>query len=116
MDKSQPPPPPGFMGPPPAYMGPPPSMPPSGNREPNVIIVGAQQWGPDSQNVTCPVCHAHISTTIETEANTKTHLFAILLCVLGLWCCAPCPYCIDSCMVKKHYCPSCKSYLGQSEN
>ncbi|EFN65890.1 hypothetical protein EAG_09193 [Camponotus floridanus] len=46
----------------------------------------------------------------------KTHLIALLLCALGLWCCVPCPYCMDGCLAKKHYCPSCGTYLGISEN
>ncbi|XP_012153001.1 lipopolysaccharide-induced tumor necrosis factor-alpha factor homolog [Megachile rotundata] len=116
MSKEMPqPPPPGFAPSPPPSFSPPPPPPPYHPGQPNVVIVGTQ-FGPESQRLVCPYCHAQITTSIETEANTKTHLFALLLCVLGLWCCAPCPYCIDSCMVKKHYCPSCKAYLGQSHN
>ncbi|KAK2586575.1 hypothetical protein KPH14_011455 [Odynerus spinipes] len=81
---------------------------------PNVIVV--QSFGPETQRMICPYCSANVSTRVETEANAKTHLFALLLCLIGCWPCAPCPYCVDSCLVKKHYCPSCKSYLGQFEN
>lgn len=111
------PPPPGFA-PPPTQMPPPPYMdinsPPQ--VQPSVVVVGTTAFGPESQRLTCPYCHNNITTTVETEANTKTHLFAFLLCIFGLWCCVPCPYCMDSCLVKKHYCPSCQTYLGQSDN
>ncbi|KAH0954956.1 hypothetical protein HN011_000545 [Eciton burchellii] len=80
------------------------------------VIISNVAFGNEPQHMTCPHCQANISTRIDTEANTKTHLFALLLCVLGCWCCAPCPYCMDSCMVKKHYCPACNAYLGSSDN
>ncbi|XP_070166770.1 lipopolysaccharide-induced tumor necrosis factor-alpha factor homolog isoform X2 [Polyergus mexicanus] len=72
-------------------------------------------FGTESQHVVCPHCHANISTRVETEATMKTHLMALLLC-LFVCPCAPCPYCIDSCQAKKHYCPACGSYLGSSDN
>lgn len=116
MSKEMPhPPPPGFApGPPPAFV-PSPPPPPYNPGPPNIVIVNTQ-FGPESQRLTCPYCHANISTTVETESNTKTHIFALVLCLFGFWCCAPMPYCIDSCLVKKHYCPSCKAYLGESSN
>lgn len=110
------PPPPGFAPSPPPGFAPPPPPPPYNPGPQNVVIVGGPQFGSESQRLVCPYCHANITTSVATEANTKTHLFALILCVLGLWCCAPCPYCVDSCMVKKHYCPSCKAYLGESHN
>ncbi|EFN65892.1 hypothetical protein EAG_09195 [Camponotus floridanus] len=79
----------------------------------NVIIT---RFGSQSQHLTCPHCHANISTRVETESNMKTHLMAVFLCALGLWCCVPCPYCMDDCLAKKHYCPSCDIYLGIGEN
>ncbi|XP_076248639.1 lipopolysaccharide-induced tumor necrosis factor-alpha factor homolog [Calliopsis andreniformis] len=117
MDKSMPPPPPPGFVPGPHYdVNSPPPPPPYHDGQPSVVIVGARQFGSDSQRMTCPYCRSSISTSIETEANTKTHLFALLLCVFGLWCCAPCPYCMDTCLVKRHYCPSCKAFLGESNN
>ncbi|KAL2744852.1 lipopolysaccharide-induced tumor necrosis factor-alpha factor [Vespula maculifrons] len=82
----------------------------------NVVIVGAGSFGSDTQVMTCPYCQSSISTRVESEASTKTHLFALILCLTGFWCCAPMPYCMDTCLVKKHYCPSCKAFLGQSNN
>lgn len=104
-------PPPFGTSPPYPYPQPPPQPP----QQPSIIITGGS-FGPETQHMVCPHCRANISTRVETEASSKTHLFALLLCVLGCWCCAPCPYCTDSCLVKKHYCPACGNYLGSHEN
>lgn len=101
--------PPGQYPPPPHHGGPPP--PPQ-----HTVIVTttttAGILGPVPTTTSCPHCHATITTTIETEANTKTHLFALLLCVFGCWPCCCIPYCMDSCQSKKHFCPNCRAYLG----
>ncbi|KAL1516818.1 hypothetical protein ABEB36_000670 [Hypothenemus hampei] len=68
--------------------------------------------GPDPARMTCPYCHANIVTSVESEANSKTHLFAILLCLFICWPCVCLPYCMDSCQSQKHTCPNCKTYLG----
>ncbi|XP_076681137.1 lipopolysaccharide-induced tumor necrosis factor-alpha factor homolog [Andrena cerasifolii] len=118
MEKGMPPssPPPAGFAPGPAYGGPPIPPPMYTEGQPNIVYVSSLQFGSESQHLTCPHCHASITTSVQTEANSKTHLFALLICVLGGWCCAPCPYCMDSCLVKKHYCPACKAYLGESTN
>lgn len=114
---SPPPPPPGFIPP----MPPPPygesfPQPQPQPQQQHVIVIGNTQFGSESQHLTCPYCHALINTRVETESNMKTHLFALLLCAFGFWCCVPCPYCIDSCLSKKHYCPACNAYLGEASN
>lgn len=108
MSKYQPsgPPPPGFMPPPPYSHT---------ESTPNVIIIQNPVFGPDTQSMTCPHCHTNISTRVTQSPSAKTHLFALLFCVIGFWPCAPCPYCIDSCLIKKHYCPACNQYLGEYE-
>lgn len=108
------PPPPGFAPPPPYTAGPPP--PPPGMQQPGVVFIQPTIFGPDTQRLTCPNCQASISTRVESESNSRTHLFALLLCIIGCWPCALCPYCMDSCLVKKHYCPACSQYLGQYES
>jgi len=107
----QPPPgqyPPGHY-PPPPHGGPPPP-------EQQTVIVTTishpAQVGSDPMRLTCPHCHANIVSAVETEANTKTHLFALLLCLFGCWPCCCIPYCMDSCQSKKHTCPNCGAYLG----
>uniref|UniRef100_A0A1B6MGE0 LITAF domain-containing protein n=1 Tax=Graphocephala atropunctata TaxID=36148 RepID=A0A1B6MGE0_9HEMI len=67
--------------------------------------------GPETCNVNCPSCHASISTRVEKETTTKTHLFALLLCIL-LCPLALIPYCCDCCKATNHYCPSCGAFLG----
>ncbi|XP_006623352.1 lipopolysaccharide-induced tumor necrosis factor-alpha factor homolog isoform X1 [Apis dorsata] len=115
---SPPPPPPGFIPPipPPPYGEFPPQSQSQPQSQPHIIVIGNTQFGSESQQLTCPYCHAQISTRVETESNMKTHLFALLLCAFGFWCCVPCPYCIDSCLSKKHYCPACNAYLGEANN
>ncbi|OAD60024.1 Lipopolysaccharide-induced tumor necrosis factor-alpha factor like protein [Eufriesea mexicana] len=117
MEKGMPPPPPPGYGPPPPGFGPPPPSydPPPSSGQPHVVVVNPQ-FGPQPQHLRCPHCQTEIVTEIRTEANMKTHFIALALCAFGLWCCAPCPYCIDSCLVPKHYCPSCHTYLGEGKN
>ncbi|KAH0535465.1 cell death-inducing p53-target protein 1 homolog [Cotesia glomerata] len=99
--------------PPPPYT----SEPLQTTAEPVVTLVQpAVNYGPESMHVTCPHCRAEISTRVETEPNLKTHMIALLLCLFQCWFCAPCVYCIDGCLVKKHYCPACEQYLGSCEN
>lgn len=110
------PPPIGFNGQqqPPSYsvaVGPQQYQPTAPTTAPNVIIVHQAALGPESQRMTCPHCRADIATRVQNESNSKTHLFALLCCVFGCIPCAIFPYCIDSCLVKKHFCPACNAYL-----
>ncbi|XP_008553920.1 lipopolysaccharide-induced tumor necrosis factor-alpha factor homolog [Microplitis mediator] len=86
------------------------------NQPPGVTVVQSFNYGPETARVNCPHCHADISTRVETQANVKTHIIALLLCLFQCWICIPCLYCTDKCLVKKHYCPSCEQYLGSCEN
>ncbi|XP_058805857.1 lipopolysaccharide-induced tumor necrosis factor-alpha factor homolog [Phymastichus coffea] len=79
---------------------------------PNVIILQDPQVGPDPTTMTCPHCHATITTIVENHPSMKTHLFCILICALGCICCGPCVYCVDSCLAKKHTCPNCHQFIG----
>ncbi|XP_073997763.1 lipopolysaccharide-induced tumor necrosis factor-alpha factor-like isoform X2 [Rhodnius prolixus] len=87
-----------------------PSGPPPPMMNPATIVV-PMTFGPDSQTLVCPSCHTTINTSIRKESTTKTHLFALLLCII--FCPLVClPYCIDSCQASNHYCPKCGAYLG----
>ncbi|KAB0795881.1 hypothetical protein PPYR_09942 [Photinus pyralis] len=69
-------------------------------------------FGPQPQPVTCPYCHQQTTSKIITEASSRTHIIAVVLCLIG---CIPCcliPYCMDSCQNRNHYCSSCSAYLG----
>ncbi|XP_063374851.1 lipopolysaccharide-induced tumor necrosis factor-alpha factor homolog isoform X1 [Cydia amplana] len=68
--------------------------------------------GPESTRTTCRNCNAQISTRIDRKPTMKTHLMAMLLCVLGCWCCVCVPYCMDSCLDVDHYCPNCGAFVG----
>ncbi|XP_054268264.1 lipopolysaccharide-induced tumor necrosis factor-alpha factor homolog [Macrosteles quadrilineatus] len=80
--------------------------------QPTVMVM---PMGPQSGTVTCPSCHATVSSRVEKEATTKTHLFALILCLV--FCpCAIIPYCTDTCKATNHYCPSCGAFLGSYDN
>ncbi|XP_018336797.1 lipopolysaccharide-induced tumor necrosis factor-alpha factor homolog [Agrilus planipennis] len=105
------PPPPGFVSPP-GYVPPPPT-------HATTVIVTAPPpgpFGPGSKVMVCPYCHSQISTKVVTEATTKTHLFALLLCLFVCWPCVCLPYCMDSCQNQNHYCPNCNAFLGAYDN
>ncbi|XP_046674758.1 lipopolysaccharide-induced tumor necrosis factor-alpha factor homolog [Homalodisca vitripennis] len=68
--------------------------------------------GPDSCIVTCPSCHATVSTRAVKQTTSRTHLCACILCIFTCCLCAICPYCCDCCKVTNHYCPSCNTFLG----
>ncbi|XP_065368652.1 lipopolysaccharide-induced tumor necrosis factor-alpha factor homolog [Calliphora vicina] len=71
------------------------------------------QLGPDPSTVTCPNCGASRTTRMSYTPNTKTHLSALILCLVG-WCCCACivPYCMNSCRTGNHYCSKCNAFLG----
>ncbi|CAB3256673.1 unnamed protein product [Arctia plantaginis] len=79
-------------------------------------VVVASRMGPEPTPFVCKSCHAQIVTRIETKPTTKTHLFALLLCVIGCWPCVCIPYCVDSCNNTNHYCPNCNAYLGSYDS
>ncbi|XP_024867443.1 lipopolysaccharide-induced tumor necrosis factor-alpha factor-like [Temnothorax curvispinosus] len=105
---------PNYMSAPYSYQQPPLSMPPSPHTVHTIITPTA--FSKENQRMTCPRCNVDINTRVESVPNMKTHLIAFLLCVCGCCCCAPCPYFMDSCIIHKHYCPACSSYLGESIN
>ncbi|XP_075169476.1 lipopolysaccharide-induced tumor necrosis factor-alpha factor homolog [Haematobia irritans] len=71
--------------------------------------------GPESQQALCPQCQQSVQTKVEPKATTKTHLLALVLCVLGCCPCACCLYCTDCARNTEHYCPLCNSFLGTYE-
>uniref|UniRef100_A0A224Y2C1 Putative lipopolysaccharide-induced tumor necrosis factor-alpha factor protein isoform x4 n=1 Tax=Panstrongylus lignarius TaxID=156445 RepID=A0A224Y2C1_9HEMI len=84
---------------------------PTGPPPPMMAVMLPTTFGPNSQTLVCPSCHTNISTSVRNESTTKTHLFALLLCII--FCPLVClPYCMDSCQASNHYCPKCGAYLG----
>ncbi|KAJ8726872.1 hypothetical protein PYW08_015269 [Mythimna loreyi] len=86
------------------------------NPAPTVVpVMVAQQMGSKPTATTCPSCNQEIITRVEYKATTKTHLFAVLLCIV-FWPCVCLPYCIDSCRNADHYCSNCDAYIGSYKN
>ncbi|CAB3258136.1 unnamed protein product [Arctia plantaginis] len=83
---------------------------------PVVHTVVMQQMGPRSTTIVCKSCNHQIQTRVEFQPTTKTHLFALVLCLIGCWPFACLPYCMDSCNSADHYCPSCNAYIGSYVN
>ncbi|XP_037715686.1 lipopolysaccharide-induced tumor necrosis factor-alpha factor homolog [Drosophila subpulchrella] len=65
---------------------------------------------------TCPSCGVRRETKVEFEPSSKTHLLALLICMVGGICCCCIPYCTDSCQSAKHTCSSCGAYVGTYKN
>ncbi|XP_068146835.1 lipopolysaccharide-induced tumor necrosis factor-alpha factor-like [Drosophila tropicalis] len=90
-------------------------------QQPPVYIVQNEvpvvnQLGSVPTMATCPSCHARQVSTVKYDASTKTHLFALGICLVGGCCCACIPYCVDSCQSAQHSCSSCGAYLGSYQN
>ncbi|KPJ20402.1 hypothetical protein RR48_06141 [Papilio machaon] len=71
------------------------------------VVIG-NQMGPSPAVYICKSCNNQIMTKVERKPSLRTHLFALLLCVVGCWPCVCVPYCVDSCNNADHYCPSSK--------
>ncbi|XP_028171761.1 lipopolysaccharide-induced tumor necrosis factor-alpha factor homolog [Ostrinia furnacalis] len=113
-------PPPGFYPPPqgayppPQGSYPPPPMVTTTTVYPGTVTVVSTvtPMGSKPSAAVCKSCNMEITTVVKHKSTTKTHLFALLLCVFGLWPCVCIPYCMDSCQNADHYCPNCQAYLG----
>ncbi|CAG9768211.1 unnamed protein product [Ceutorhynchus assimilis] len=70
-------------------------------------------FGPDPMNLICIACGNRTITDVRTTPNNRTHMIAMLLCIIGGLLCAWIPYCYKPCMTSRHYCSICNAYLGQ---
>ncbi|XP_030572352.1 lipopolysaccharide-induced tumor necrosis factor-alpha factor homolog [Drosophila novamexicana] len=68
--------------------------------------------GRDPTFVRCPTCRNDVVTTIQNTPTGRTHMWALLLCLIGCWPCVCVPYCVDSCKTANHYCPVCNAFIG----
>ncbi|XP_066992980.2 lipopolysaccharide-induced tumor necrosis factor-alpha factor homolog isoform X2 [Anabrus simplex] len=99
--------------PPPYGMNlPPPGHPQAVLQQPVAVVVAGPQLGPRPTRVQCPSCHAEVTTKVEHDTTTKTHIIALILCLVGCCPCALIPYCTDSCKSSSHHCPSCGAFIG----
>ncbi|XP_049306926.1 lipopolysaccharide-induced tumor necrosis factor-alpha factor homolog [Bactrocera dorsalis] len=71
--------------------------------------------GPEPATIICPTCNKQVITSVDYTSSTKTHLIALLLCVIGFWPCACCLYCTKCARNAAHRCPSCNSFIGVYE-
>ncbi|XP_017054146.1 lipopolysaccharide-induced tumor necrosis factor-alpha factor homolog [Drosophila ficusphila] len=80
---------------------------------PTVVPIDTLHLGPNRCRVLCPACGANKTTRMTHTANSRTHLVAGILCLVGFCCCA-CfvPYCMNSCRTGNHYCRKCNTFLG----
>ncbi|XP_013161771.1 PREDICTED: lipopolysaccharide-induced tumor necrosis factor-alpha factor homolog [Papilio xuthus] len=75
------------------------------------MVIG-NQMGSSPAVYICKSCNSQIITRVERKPSLRTHLFALLLCVVGCWPLVCLPYCVDTCNNADHFCPSCNAYLG----
>ncbi|KAH8411070.1 hypothetical protein KR222_011753 [Zaprionus bogoriensis] len=75
----------------------------------------ASAVGPESCRMVCSQCHLEVMTKTEPKSTTRTHLIALLLCLLGCWPCVCCLYCTECARNLDHYCPSCNNFMGTYE-
>ncbi|XP_017864602.1 PREDICTED: lipopolysaccharide-induced tumor necrosis factor-alpha factor homolog [Drosophila arizonae] len=68
--------------------------------------------GRDPTFVRCPTCQNDVITRIDATPTGRTHLWAMVLCLIGCWPCVCVPYCMDSCKQSNHYCPVCNAFIG----
>ncbi|ALC42272.1 CG13516, partial [Drosophila busckii] len=81
--------------------------------EPTFVPTAATNLGPNPSRVLCPACGAQKTTRMTHTANSRTHIAAVLICLVG-WCFCACfvPYCMNSCRTGNHYCRKCNTFLG----
>ncbi|EDW31906.1 GL11365 [Drosophila persimilis] len=90
-----------------------------GTQQNPVLVINANApnvLGDIPAMATCQSCGSRRETAVTFEPNTKTHLLALGICLLGGICCVCIPYCTNSCQTAKHNCSSCGAYLGSYSN
>ncbi|KAI5641925.1 LITAF-like zinc ribbon domain-containing protein [Phthorimaea operculella] len=84
--------------------------------QPGQSVIVVNPVGSMPSNTTCRSCNMQITTSVVFRPSARTHLAALLLCLVGCWPFACVPYCIESCNSVDHYCPNCRSYIGTYHN
>lgn len=81
--------------------------------EPTIVSAAPTNLGPNPCRVLCPACGVQKTTRMTHTPNSRTHLAAALVCLVG-WCFCACfvPYCMNSCRTGNHYCRKCNTFLG----
>ncbi|XP_034476335.1 lipopolysaccharide-induced tumor necrosis factor-alpha factor homolog isoform X2 [Drosophila innubila] len=88
-------------------------------QQPNVYVqppIQNNNLGRMPVTVTCPSCHTRQRTNVNHEPSTKTHLLALLICLVGGICCWCIPYYRGSCQNVIHTCRLCGEIVGIFKN
>ena len=65
--------------------------------------------------VQCLFCNTVATTNVEDKNGAMAWMACCCLCILGFWCCAPIPLCMDSCHEHEHSCGNCGRKLGTGQ-
>merc|ERR1712080_391756 len=77
------------------------------------MSAASRRMGPDPMTLVCSNCQANITTDTREEIGIVAWIAAGVMCVTGLWCCAPIPLFVDSLKDVTHVCPSCQALVGR---
>ncbi|XP_013397792.1 lipopolysaccharide-induced tumor necrosis factor-alpha factor homolog [Lingula anatina] len=78
-----------------------------------VVYVNAPAFGPNSKQMQCPYCQAHVTTSVEYYSGGATWLVAGITLFVGCWLgCCLIPFCIQDLKDARHFCPNCNRTLG----
>ncbi|XP_002138326.1 lipopolysaccharide-induced tumor necrosis factor-alpha factor homolog [Drosophila pseudoobscura] len=92
-----------------------------GTQQNPVLVINANgeaqsKLGPVAQILCCPHCRSTMESRLEPRVTKHTHAFAFALCLTGLLCLVPLPYCLKSCQSVDHYCSHCNRFLGKASS
>jgi lipopolysaccharide-induced tumor necrosis factor-alpha factor len=63
---------------------------------------------------TCAHCHSLIITRIKRSPGLLVWIICFILILFGCWLgCCLIPFCIHDIQNTQHYCPNCKSFIGE---
>ncbi|XP_017836639.1 lipopolysaccharide-induced tumor necrosis factor-alpha factor homolog isoform X2 [Drosophila busckii] len=85
-------------------------------QQPVFMVQTQNNLGKNPTLATCPSCQERQMTIVKYEPSTKTHLFALAICLVGGICCCCIPYCVDSCQSAVHSCKNCGAFVGAYQN
>jgi lipopolysaccharide-induced tumor necrosis factor-alpha factor len=84
------------------------------SRSPFPVPRGDQEYyNQMPRRVICQYCGYEIITSINRRPGFGAHLFALGMCLVGLWPCCIIPYFVDDCQDATHFCPNCGQEVGE---
>ncbi|KAL0482893.1 lipopolysaccharide-induced tumor necrosis factor LITAF [Acrasis kona] len=76
------------------------------------VVTNQNSFGTTPCAFTCSNCGYQGQTYTSTEVGAFAILMALVLFVLGFWCCCWIPLVLDGCKDTSHSCPQCKRVVG----